>query len=76
MLSHLTPLTIVVILQITVSLILAYYLTNYLARHGYDPDIYALPIHSAIMDLIGQLSLVSSFELASALGLHVRHKGT
>ena len=67
-----TPLTIANVLQITISLIVAYHITNYLARHGYDPDMYAMPIHSAIMDLMGQLLLVSSFELASALGLHVR----
>jgi solute carrier family 41 len=60
------------VLQIIVSLVVAYYVTNYLASHGYDPDMYAMPIHSAIMDLMGQLMLVTSFELASALGLHVR----
>lgn len=66
------PLTVADVLQIAISLIVAYYITNYLARHGYDPDVYALPIHSAILDLVGQLLLVSTFELASALGLHVR----
>ena len=65
-------LTVADVFQITISLIVAYYITNYLARHGYDPDMYALPIHSAILDLVGQLLLVSSFELASAIGLHVR----
>jgi hypothetical protein len=69
---HCSPLIIADVLQITVSLIMAYYVTNYLARHGYDPDVYAMPIHSAIIDLMGQLMLVSSFELASVLGLHVR----
>ena len=29
---------------------------------------YALPIHSAAMDLIGQLLLVLCFEIVSALG--------
>jgi solute carrier family 41 len=72
MLSKLLTRADVLVLQITISLIVAYYITNYLARHGYDPDMYALPIHSAILDLVGQLLLVSSFELASALGLHVR----
>ena len=67
-----SPLIIADGLQITVSLIVAYYITNYLARHGYDPDMYAMPIHSATVDLMGQLLLVSSFELASILGLHVR----
>jgi solute carrier family 41 len=60
------------VLQIIVSLVVAYHVTTYLANRGYDPDMYAMPIHSAIMDLTGQLMLVTSFELASALGLHVR----
>lgn len=33
---------------------------------------YVMPIHSAIMDLVGELLLVSCFELASAIGLRVR----
>ncbi|KAH9992844.1 hypothetical protein BJV77DRAFT_1001392 [Russula vinacea] len=43
-----------------------------LSKRRYDPDMYAMPIHSAIMDLVGELLLVSCFELASAIGLHVR----
>jgi hypothetical protein len=35
---------------------------------------YALPIHSALMDLIGQLLLVLCFEIVSLLGAHVRTK--
>jgi solute carrier family 41 len=54
------------------SLAAAYFITDYMSRHGYDPDMYVLPIHSAIMDLAGELLLVSCFELASAIGLHVR----
>ncbi|KAH9961667.1 hypothetical protein BGW80DRAFT_1547344 [Lactifluus volemus] len=57
---------------ITISLVVGFYLTNYLWAGGYDPDIYALPIHSAIMDLSGQILLVSCFELASAIGFHVQ----
>ncbi|KAH9961158.1 hypothetical protein BGW80DRAFT_1360249 [Lactifluus volemus] len=57
---------------ITISLVVGFYLTNYLWARGYDPDIYALPIHSAIMDLSGQILLVSCFELASAIGFHVQ----
>ncbi|KAI9453738.1 Mg transporter [Russula earlei] len=59
-------------IAIILSLVVAYIITNHLSRHGYDPDMYAMPIHSAIMDLLGQLLLVSSFELASLFGLHVR----
>lgn len=33
---------------------------------------YALPIHSALMDLIGQLLLVLCFEIVSHLGGKVR----
>jgi solute carrier family 41 len=51
---------------------MGYFITDYLSKRRYDPDMYALPIHSAIMDLVGELLLVSCFELASAIGLHVR----
>ncbi|KAH9030069.1 Mg transporter [Lactarius hengduanensis] len=57
---------------IAISLVAGYALTNYLWSHKYDPDMYALPIHAALMDLVGQLLLVACFELASAIGLHVR----
>lgn len=57
---------------IAISLVAGYALTNYLWSHKYDPDMYALPIHAALMDLVGQLLLVGCFELASAIGLHVR----
>ncbi|KAI0270288.1 hypothetical protein BGY98DRAFT_1100771 [Russula aff. rugulosa BPL654] len=56
----------------TVSLAAAYFITDYMSRRGYDPDMYVMPIHSGITDLIGELLLVSCFELASAIGLHVR----
>jgi solute carrier family 41 len=58
--------------SIAISLSVAYVLTTYLWSHNYDPDMYALPIHSALMDLVGELLLVACFELASAIGLHVR----
>ncbi|KAI9436318.1 hypothetical protein H4582DRAFT_1965955 [Lactarius indigo] len=57
---------------IAISLVAGYALTNYLWSHKYDPDMYALPIHAALMDLVGQLLLVACFELATAIGLHVR----
>jgi len=59
-------------IAITLSLVVGYFITDYLCKRGYDPDVYALPIHSAIMDLCGQVLLVSCFELASKLGFHVR----
>ncbi|KAF8801408.1 hypothetical protein BYT27DRAFT_7114977 [Phlegmacium glaucopus] len=54
------------------SLVIARLLTNYLWSKDCDPDMYALPIHSALMDLIGQLLLVLCFEIVSALGGKVR----
>ncbi|KAF4614609.1 hypothetical protein D9613_003392 [Agrocybe pediades] len=54
------------------SLIIARLLTNFLWSINRDPDMYALPIHSALMDLIGQLLLVLCFEIVSSLGGKVR----
>lgn len=59
---------------VSMSLVLAQILTNYLWSKGFDPDMYALPIHSAVMDLVGQLLLVICFEIVSRLGAHVRTK--
>lgn len=56
----------------TISLVVARVLTAYLWSRGFDPDMYALPIHSALMDLVGQLMLVVCFEIAQALGAKVR----
>ncbi|KAF9239130.1 hypothetical protein BU15DRAFT_88139 [Melanogaster broomeanus] len=56
---------------VSVSLVVAHILTNYLWSKGRDPDIYALPIHSALMDLIGQLLLVLCFTLVSLMGVNV-----
>jgi len=33
---------------------------------------YTLPIHSAIIDLLGQLLLVAAYEIAAALGTQVK----
>jgi len=53
---------------VTLSLYVARLLTNFLWSKNLDPDTYALPIHSATMDLIGQLLLVLCFEIVSLLG--------
>jgi solute carrier family 41 len=53
---------------VTASLFIARLLTNFLWSRKLDPDTYALPIHSASMDLIGQLLLVLCFEIATLLG--------
>lgn len=55
-------------LQVYVSLQLAKYLTNYLWSKGHDPDMYAMPIHSSVVDLVGQLLLVGCFEIVASLG--------
>jgi solute carrier family 41 len=60
--------------QVTSSLLIARALTNFLWARNLDPDMYALPIHSALMDLIGQLLLVLCFEIVSLLGAKVRVK--
>ncbi|CAE6434380.1 unnamed protein product [Rhizoctonia solani] len=55
---------------------LAYYLTHMFWRHGFDPDAYCLPVHSALVDLIGQLLLVACYELASLFGNDVKIRHT
>ncbi|TFK25742.1 solute carrier family 41 member 1 [Coprinopsis marcescibilis] len=54
------------------SLVIARWLTNWLWAKGRDPDVYALPVHSALMDLIGQLLLVLCFEIVSAMGAKIK----
>ncbi len=54
-------------LQVFVSLSIAHLLTNLLWKRGLDPDMYALPIHSALMDLVGQTMLILCFEIVSLL---------
>lgn len=59
---------------VVASLLLAQVLTNMLWKKDLDPDMYALPIHSALVDLIGQLLLVLCFEIVSQLGAPVKSK--
>ncbi|CAE6441420.1 unnamed protein product [Rhizoctonia solani] len=61
---------------VVVALALAYYLTHLFWRYGFDPDAYCLPVHSAVVDLIGQLFLVACYELASLLGNDVKIRVT
>ncbi|MBW0515699.1 hypothetical protein O181_055414 [Austropuccinia psidii MF-1] len=49
------------------SLVLANVLTNQLWNFGYDPDVYAIPLLSSIVDLVGQLSLVLTYSCHSKL---------
>jgi len=48
---------------VIISLYLGRILTDYLWSKKLDPDVYALPIHSALIDLVGQLLLVVCFEI-------------
>ncbi|GJE88039.1 magnesium transporter [Phanerochaete sordida] len=61
-------------IAVVASLYLAKLITDLLWKHRLDPDIYALPIHSAIVDLVGLLLLVVCFELVSYMGMSV-HTG-
>jgi len=54
-----------------ISLVLARGITEYFWKWELDPDMYALPIHSALMDVVGQSLLVVCFEVASLLGAKV-----
>ncbi|KAJ3521405.1 hypothetical protein NMY22_g12334 [Coprinellus aureogranulatus] len=56
------------------SLTIAKYLTDWLWSKNRDPDLYALPLHSALMDLIGQLLLVLCFEIVTSLGAKLHAK--
>ncbi|KAG8765855.1 hypothetical protein FRC12_007245 [Ceratobasidium sp. 428] len=59
-------------IAVAAALVLAYYLTHLFWRRGLDPDAYCLPVHSAVIDLVGQLLLVACYEMASALGSDVK----
>ncbi|EUC66044.1 divalent cation transporter [Rhizoctonia solani AG-3 Rhs1AP] len=63
-------------ITVIVALALAYYLTHLFWRYGFDPDAYCLPVHSAIVDLIGQLFLVACYELANIFGNDVKIRTT
>ncbi|KAI0668399.1 hypothetical protein C8Q78DRAFT_979705 [Trametes maxima] len=64
------------VIAITISLVLAQLITTLLWKRGLDPDMYALPVQSALTDLVGQLLLVTCYEIASLLGAKValKHK--
>jgi solute carrier family 41 len=49
------------------SLSLSHYLTVFLWNRDFDPDTYALPLQSAIVDLIGQVFLVTCYELVGLI---------
>lgn len=59
-------------IAVVLSLYLAEAITSLLWKHGLDPDIYALPLHSAVVDLMGLLLLVICFEAVSYIGVPVQ----
>lgn len=58
--------------QSAISLSLAKWLTHKLWQRGYDPDTYCLPVHSSLMELVGQCLLVAAYASASMLGVDVQ----
>ena len=61
-------------MQILFSLTVARFLTQYLWRRDLDPDTYAMPIQSSVVDLVGQIMLVLCYEIAQVLGADVKSK--
>ncbi|KAG6849380.1 hypothetical protein H0H93_008934 [Arthromyces matolae] len=49
---------------VVIALYAAKYLTNFLWSKNCDPDVYALPIHSALVDLVGHVFLAICYEIA------------
>ncbi|EJD48666.1 hypothetical protein AURDEDRAFT_150809 [Auricularia subglabra TFB-10046 SS5] len=58
-------------LSVAVSLVLAKWITIWLWKTGRDPDTYALPIQSSLVDLISQLLLVACYIIAGKVGADV-----
>ncbi|KAH7093939.1 hypothetical protein BKA62DRAFT_721678 [Auriculariales sp. MPI-PUGE-AT-0066] len=58
-------------LAVLISLVFSRIFTFWLWRRGHDPDMYALPWQSSLIDLISQLLLVGCYMLAQALGANV-----
>ncbi|OXC70517.1 hypothetical protein AYX13_00992 [Cryptococcus neoformans] len=54
-----------------ISLVMAYHLTLFFWSKDLDPDSYTLPIHSALVDFMGQLLLMLAYETCIALGRDV-----
>jgi len=55
-------------MSVVSSLMVAKWLTYFLWSKGLDPDLYAMPIQSALVDLIGQFCLLLSYEATTWLG--------
>ncbi|GAA5970152.1 hypothetical protein JCM11641_000290 [Rhodosporidiobolus odoratus] len=57
----------VVVVQIVLALLLAYWGTLLLWKWDYDPDVYALPLLTSFLDVSGQLLLVGAYALTKHL---------
>ncbi|GAA5845297.1 hypothetical protein JCM11251_006392 [Rhodosporidiobolus azoricus] len=57
----------VVLVQISIALFLAYQGTLLLWRWDYDPDVYALPLLTSFLDVSGQLLLVACYALVKKI---------
>ncbi|KIS01900.1 solute carrier family 41 [Cryptococcus deuterogattii 2001/935-1] len=53
------------------SLVIAHYLTLFFWSKDLDPDSYTLPIHSALVDFMGQVLLMLAYETCISLGRDV-----
>ena len=58
-------------LSVAISLVVAKWITIWLWKSGRDPDTYALPIQSSLVDLISQLLLVACYIIAGKVGADV-----
>ncbi|WVQ75925.1 hypothetical protein IAR50_005560 [Cryptococcus sp. DSM 104548] len=62
---------IVFALTILISISMAHYMTLFFWSKNLDPDSYTLPIHSALVDFLGQLLLMVAYEVCIAQGKDV-----
>lgn len=61
-------LMVVLVIAVGISLLLAHALALFFWRKGYDPDMYALPLVLALVDVMSQLLLSAAFATAGSLG--------
>ncbi|KAJ9094702.1 hypothetical protein QFC21_005859 [Naganishia friedmannii] len=56
---------------VALSIYLAQVMTLFFWSKNLDPDSYTLPVHSSLIDLLGQIFLVIAFEVAALMGADV-----
>ncbi|TYJ56006.1 hypothetical protein B9479_003248 [Cryptococcus floricola] len=62
---------VVFALTILISITMAHYMTLFFWSKNLDPDSYTLPIHSALVDFLGQLLLMVAYEICISQGKDV-----